>query len=97
VRDILVLYQFYQLYFNEIPGDTTLIRWANLIHWKQCVHETRIFIGTFGWCLIQGFGAAFLILNNRSRTIWRVGFTGKITSRLRLAARSYQHRFDRML
>ena len=32
VRDSLVLRQFCRVYFNEVPDDTTLIRWANLIH-----------------------------------------------------------------
>ncbi|MGD9092725.1 MAG: ISNCY family transposase [Anaerolineales bacterium] len=31
VRDSLVLRQFCRVYFNEVPDDTTLIRWANLI------------------------------------------------------------------
>jgi IS5 family transposase len=31
VRDSLVLRQFCRLYFNEVPDDTTLIRWANLV------------------------------------------------------------------
>lgn len=32
VRDSLVLRQFCRVYFNPVPDDTTLIRWANLIH-----------------------------------------------------------------
>ena len=31
VRDSLVLRQFCRVYFNDVPDDTTLIRWANLI------------------------------------------------------------------
>jgi len=31
VRDSLVLRQFCRVYFNEVPDDTTLIRWAGLI------------------------------------------------------------------
>jgi IS5 family transposase len=31
VRDSLVLRQFCRIYFNEVPDDTTLIRWAALI------------------------------------------------------------------
>jgi IS5 family transposase len=31
VRDSLVLRQFCRVYFNEVPDDTTLIRWAKLI------------------------------------------------------------------
>lgn len=31
VRDSLVLRQFCRVYFNEVPDDTTLIRWAQLI------------------------------------------------------------------
>jgi len=31
VRDSLVLRQFCRIYFNEVPDDTTLIRWAGLI------------------------------------------------------------------
>jgi len=31
VRDSLVLRQFCRVYFNEVPDDTTLIRWASLI------------------------------------------------------------------
>lgn len=31
VRDSLVLRQFCRVYFNEVPDDTTLIRWANLV------------------------------------------------------------------
>lgn len=31
VRDSLVLRQFCRVYFNEVPDDTTMIRWANLI------------------------------------------------------------------
>ena len=31
VRDSLVLRQFCRVYFNNVPDDTTLIRWANLI------------------------------------------------------------------
>ena len=31
VRDSLVLRQFCRVYFNAVPDDTTLIRWANLI------------------------------------------------------------------
>ena len=31
VRDSLVLRQFCRVYFNEVPDDTTLIRWANQI------------------------------------------------------------------
>lgn len=31
VRDSLVLRQFCRVYFEEVPDDTTLIRWANLI------------------------------------------------------------------
>jgi IS5 family transposase len=31
VRDSLVLRQFCRIYFNDVPDDTTLIRWANLI------------------------------------------------------------------
>jgi IS5 family transposase len=31
VRDSLVLRQFCRIYFNEVPDDTTLIRWASLI------------------------------------------------------------------
>jgi IS5 family transposase len=32
VRDSLVLRQFCRVYLNRVPDDTTLIRWANLIH-----------------------------------------------------------------
>jgi IS5 family transposase len=31
VRDSLVLRQFCRVYFNDVPDDTTLIRWANLV------------------------------------------------------------------
>lgn len=31
VRDSLVLRQFCRVYFNNVPDDTTLIRWANLV------------------------------------------------------------------
>jgi len=31
VRDSLVLRQFCRVYFNPVPDDTTLIRWANLV------------------------------------------------------------------
>ena len=31
VRDSLVLRQFCRVYFNDVPEDTTLIRWANLV------------------------------------------------------------------
>jgi IS5 family transposase len=31
VRDSLVLRQFCRIYFNEVPDDTTLIRWAGLV------------------------------------------------------------------
>ncbi len=31
VRDSLVLRQFCRVYFEDVPDDTTLIRWANLI------------------------------------------------------------------
>jgi len=31
VRDSLVLRQFCRVYFNQVPDDTTLIRWANLV------------------------------------------------------------------
>ena len=31
VRDSLVLRQFCRVYFNDVPDDSTLIRWANLI------------------------------------------------------------------
>ena len=31
VNDSLVLRQFCRVYLNEVPDDTTLIRWANLI------------------------------------------------------------------
>ena len=30
VRDSLVLCQFCRVYFNEVPDDTTLIRWAGI-------------------------------------------------------------------
>jgi len=31
VRDSLVLRQFCRVYLNDVPDDTTLIRWANLV------------------------------------------------------------------
>jgi len=34
VRDSLVLRQFCRVYFNEVPDDTTLLRWAGLIQPK---------------------------------------------------------------
>ena len=38
VRDSLVLRQFCRVYFNEVPDDTTLIRWAKLIQSETLEH-----------------------------------------------------------
>jgi IS5 family transposase len=38
VSDSLVLRQFCRVYFNEVPDDTVLIRWANLIQ-PETLHE----------------------------------------------------------
>ena len=37
VRDSLVLRQFCRVYFNQVPDDTTLIRWANLVEAETLV------------------------------------------------------------
>ncbi|MFC1879658.1 ISNCY family transposase, partial [Chloroflexota bacterium] len=37
VRDSLVLRQFCRVYFNPVPDDTTLIRWANLVEAETLV------------------------------------------------------------
>ncbi len=41
VRDSLVLRQFCRVYFNVIPDDTTLIRWANLVAAETLVAYNR--------------------------------------------------------
>lgn len=38
VRDSLVLRQFCRVYFNEVPDDTTLMRWAGLIQPETLEH-----------------------------------------------------------
>jgi len=38
VRDSLVLRQFCRIYFNEVPDDTTLMRWAGLIQPETLEH-----------------------------------------------------------
>ena len=40
VRDSLVLRQFCRVYFEQVPDDTTLMRWANQLQPETLVHNS---------------------------------------------------------